>query len=90
MIRKTAKYIIPNTTNCLTSAPGLDPFAWHFPGLEQFFCDLVFGTSAGGNPWTDVGLPWGTSGPIVFTFLKKLGAIWLQLSKIPGQHFDTS
>ena len=39
----------------------------------------------GGTRWTDLGLPWGTLGPILTICWKILGANLLQISKIPEQ-----
>ena len=73
--RKTSKNITQNTTNHKLSDvdPILDPVAWLIPGVARFRGRPDVRNLWGGvPPRTDVGLPWGTLGPIFFTFWKEL------------------
>ena len=83
------------TTQPITnSTPHVQMFAAILKMLSTFrliyFCDLFFRTSGGYTPWTDVGIPLGTLGPIFLNCWKKCGTNLLQMSKTPEQHFDTS
>ena len=66
-------------------APNLEPIVRGGRTFGGPFHDLFFGTSAGGTPWTDVGLPWGTSGPILSTSWKMLVASLLEMLNNPEQ-----
>ena len=69
--------------------PIWDPFTLGLPTVENLFCDLVFGSSAG-HPldrfWPPLWHPWSD----VLHFVMNPEAILLQMSKTPEQHFDTS
>ena len=55
---------------------------WRFGGTS--FLEPLKGT-----PKTDVGLPWGTRGPIFLNCWTGLKAVLLQMSKTARQHYDT-
>ena len=55
-----------------------------------FSLQPVFRNLWGVRPWTNVGIPWDTLGPMFYTCLQEFTRKFAPMSKIPEQHVDTS